>query len=319
MTLGRLNLHFMKRFITRLLSFGTITVVIFSILYTVSSICNDFSYRQLYNGYDTLILGDSHVRFLNEQILPKSLNLYRGGQSYKESYFKLRYFDRINDFDHLILATSFHNFSSLAEYKINEDYHSVHSISTICNPLQLFESTRSLDAFTKVLFGSFASVKLNLLVAVIQGKHPSTLKSELDVDVQYSTLDALRKKKKHLPKLSKLEGRIDHHYFYEGSHNYISPASIQYFDKIVDYCQKNSIELLLVNMPLHPQYLSEIPNFYKIQLKKQIANSVGLDNVHYIDYTKEFRKTPSMFSDQDHCSPLGGALISDKLKKEFSL
>lgn len=252
--------------------------ILFTSGYLISRSVNDYIYRTLYSKHETLVIGDSHVRFLNEKILKSSLNLYRGGQSYKESYYKLVYFDDINDFDRVILSTSFHNFASLAEHKINEDYHSIHSISTIASPYQLVTTTKSFSAFIKVIFGSFANVKVGLLTDLLKGKIGKgkqcvkCLHSEIDVDVTYLPVTQLKEKQnKKKTNLSTLDKRISHHYYHNGHKNQLSHLSIDFFNKIVEYCDQHSIDLILVNMPLHPKYNASVPNFYKIQFKKILA------------------------------------------------
>lgn len=316
----------MRKFILRLFQFVLAVSILFTSCYFVCKSVNDYIYRSLYSNHKTLVIGDSHVRFLNEKIIKSSLNLYRGGQSYKESYYKLLYFDGINDFDRVILSTSFHNFAAIAEHKINEDYHSIHSISTITSPYELITTTKSLSAFTKVLFGSFANMKLGLLVDLAQGKIMNgkqcvkCLHSEIDVDVTYHPVSQLKEKQNNKKtNLSTLEKRISHHYFHNGHKNQLSQQSIEFFNRIVEYCDEHSIELILVNMPLHPKYNASIPNFYKIQLKKILADVVTQDHVQYFNFTNEFDGRLNMFLDPDHCTPYGGALISQKLNKELKI
>jgi len=184
----------MKHFLINLASFAIATVIIWLVLVGTCKLINNSFYKYTYSDHETLILGDSHVQFLNEKIMPESLNLYRGGQSYKESYFKLKYFDDLNDFDRVVLAFSYHNFSNLAEHKINQDYYSIHSISTISSLFELFKSTKSIENFFKVLFQLHNSAHLGLYYNQVLNKS-TYLKSEVDNDIKYKKFYDIKTKK----------------------------------------------------------------------------------------------------------------------------
>lgn len=306
----------MRIFFSKLCLFVILLITTWFIMVYASKLINNNIYEKLYSGHKTFIVGDSHVQYLNEKIIPNSLNLYRGGQSYKESFYKLKYFNELNNFDNVILACSFHNFSNLAEYKINEDYYSIQSISTLASIGELFSSTKSIDNLSKVLFQLPLSAHLQLLFNYNFGEDKRT-KSEIDNDIKYKVFNNIKEKKFNKKKCKAFaKKRINRHFFYDQKENTLSPASIQYFNDIIEYCEKNNIKLFLVNMPLHPCYRNKIPNFFKIQFKKILAENES-PIIEYIDYSKLFDGQENNFRDADHCSEMGGAIISKKLKERM--
>lgn len=289
---------------------------VFFTLYQVSSRINAIVYKKCYTNYDTLILGDSHVRFLSEAILPNSLNLYRGGQSYKEAYHKLCYFNEQSAVDKLFLACSYHNFSNLAEQKIYYDYHSIHSTHTLHSLYEQWSGTRSYgDAFT-IMVRSFVPARLKQYIQLLNGDQVD-LKTELDVNVNYDKLNPKQTKAFDYKKCDKFAERRCHwHYTYFDEHPDFSEVSFSYFNKILEYCKANDIELYPILMPLHPCYREKVPKKNRIGFQR-VKKYLSQENIQLVDYESVFDDKPRFFKDPDHCSIIGGKTISQKLKKTY--
>jgi lysophospholipase L1-like esterase len=90
-----------------------------------------------------------------------------------------------------------------------------------------------------------------------------------------------------------------------------SSTNILYLNKIISLCKEKQVALILVNTPLHPYYLSAVPEKFKSRYHTIIQQS-GLP---YIDFS-EYQFSDSMFMpDGDHVSARGAAVVTNMIKE----
>lgn len=306
----------MIKFISKLLSFLTIVVIVWVLLYQISKNINDRYFQMEYQDINTLILGDSHTKYLNESILPNSENLSYEGESFKEVYYKLKYFDQFNDVYNIILGMSYHNFTNLAEQKIVKDYHSINRISPIVGVAELYRSTDNFKEFVNVAVRLHYPKMLTAFLRKKGGDKTDCRASVLDKHIKYRTVDQMKKKPKRSVNCKKfVEKRINKHYRYNDVENQTSKNSEKYLDLIIQYCGEHNIKLIAVNMPLHPCYRNKVPKYYINNLSRIERKYKDRPYFTLLDYSSKFDENKEYFRDPDHCTEYGSHLITTELKK----
>lgn len=306
----------MLKFIAKLGLFVSTSVIVWIGLIYISQYINQRYLEAEYQGIETLILGDSHTKYLNEVILPNSENLSYEGDSYKEVYYKLKYFTKFNDIQNVILGVSYHNFTHLAEQKIVNDYHSINRIAPIVSIAELYSSTQNSKEFINVAVKAHFPSMVTAWSQKIWGGNAQYRASVIDKDISYRPMDEMKKSPKRKVTCKKfVKKRIEKHYRYQDIEDYHSHSSESYFASIVQHCQVNNINLLAVNMPLHPCYRNKVPKYYIQNLSRMKRKYLHLSEVTYIDYASKYDDNKEYFRDPDHTTEYGSHLITQELKR----
>jgi hypothetical protein len=91
-----------------------------------------------------------------------------------------------------------------------------------------------------------------------------------------------------------------------------------YLNKIVDYCNKNNVKLVLILTPTTPFYYSNLNKFQLEKTKSICANlSRNNPNVVYLDYLKNSTFNLWDFHDGDHLSSKGAEKLSLILRRKI--
>jgi hypothetical protein len=87
-------------------------------------------------------------------------------------------------------------------------------------------------------------------------------------------------------------------------------TQMQFLDKICDFCDRNNINLILINMPL-PSVNRNLmnPEFYRAY-QRELALLCEGNHVHFLDLAdREEFKSDIDYSDAAHMNRLGGQLL----------
>jgi len=85
------------------------------------------------------------------------------------------------------------------------------------------------------------------------------------------------------------------------------------FANIVDFCRRNSIELLLVNMPLHSTYLDSIRIKFESIFNQRMQELSRREGFTYIDLSQSIPTQSKLFSDPSHLNKQGAIAITQML------
>ncbi len=91
-------------------------------------------------------------------------------------------------------------------------------------------------------------------------------------------------------------------------------AQMQFLDKICDFCDRNNINLILINMPL-PSVNRNLmnPEFYRAY-QRELAQLAEAKHVHFLDLAdRDEFKSDLEYSDAAHMNKLGGELLIKQL------
>lgn len=284
--------------------------------------------KQAYSDINTLILGDSHSRFLNEEIIPNCQNLSYSAETYKVAYFKLKYLSELNNLDNVILSFSYNNFSFLHESRMLNEYRTIYRLYPIASPHTLLKTTNSCKNAVEVLSSYVFSFNKDYVFKYFS-KTDLYENSPLDENIIYKSIGKaklanenskfynfiLDKKIEALDK--KINRRLNHHYNYKDSGDYISNLAVDYFKMIIELCKEKNIQLYLITLPLHQKYRDRIPPFYVENYENLASIAKSYDHINLINLEKYFDGKPELMLDQDHQSEYGGALISKHLVNKY--
>ncbi len=92
-----------------------------------------------------------------------------------------------------------------------------------------------------------------------------------------------------------------------------SGSQFDAFANVVDFCRRNNIELLVVNMPLHATYLDEIRTRYEATFNRRMEELALREGFTYLDISQAIQNQAELFSDPSHLNKQGAIAISQML------
>lgn len=92
-----------------------------------------------------------------------------------------------------------------------------------------------------------------------------------------------------------------------------SGAQFDAFANVVDFCRRNNIELLLVNMPLHSTYLDSIRINFESIFNQRMQELSLREGFTYIDLSQSIPDRAELFSDPSHLNKQGAIAIAQML------
>jgi hypothetical protein len=242
-----------------------------------------------------LMLGSSQIECaINDNILDEAFNLCESGDSYFASYLKLQKLH--NDNDHIETVYLGYHSMSLAEntdkwYNIDYDdkfetlwwYNSSELLNLYSN-VAIFRKLLSVSTFIAALryvyFGSISEYNIGGYLYLVRNK--------LEEDL------SRRCNEKNRPKLlADTQG-------YKFSDN-----QIIYLQKIISYCEQNSLDLILFDTPQYGEGVSSF-SFYKKYYDQHLSN------IQWLDYSR-FKLDKSCYGDVIHLNNKGAELFSKYL------
>lgn len=93
----------------------------------------------------------------------------------------------------------------------------------------------------------------------------------------------------------------------------ISGSQFDAFANVVDFCRRNNIKLLMVNMPLHNTYLDAIRLRYETTFNRRMEELSFREGFTYLDISQSIPTQAEFFSDPSHLNQKGAILIAQML------
>ncbi|MCA6597012.1 D-alanyl-lipoteichoic acid biosynthesis protein DltD [Pseudanabaena mucicola] len=87
------------------------------------------------------------------------------------------------------------------------------------------------------------------------------------------------------------------------------------FTNVVDFCRRNNIKLLVVNMPLHSTYLDAIRTRYEVTFNNRMQELALSEDFTYLDISQSIQNQAELFSDPSHLNQKGAIVITQMLAK----
>ena len=87
-------------------------------------------------------------------------------------------------------------------------------------------------------------------------------------------------------------------------------SQFEAFANVVDFCRRNNIELLVVNMPLHSTYLDQSRNRYETTFNGRMQELATREGFTYLDISQAIPTQSDLFSDPSHLNHKGAIEIS---------
>ena len=90
-------------------------------------------------------------------------------------------------------------------------------------------------------------------------------------------------------------------------------SQFEAFTNVVDFCRRNNIELLVVNMPLHTTYLDMIRTRYEATFNQRMEELAQREGFTYLNISQVVQNQAELFSDPSHLNKQGAIAISQLL------
>jgi hypothetical protein len=90
-------------------------------------------------------------------------------------------------------------------------------------------------------------------------------------------------------------------------------SQFEAFANVVDFCRRNNIELLVVNMPLHATYLDQIRSRHEATFNGRMQELALREGFTYLDLSQSILNQADLFSDPSHLNKKGAIAISQLL------
>lgn len=290
----------MKKFITNTVVFISIPIVIgipilFAFDLYVNGLYND---DKIKGNISDIYIGDSHIKHaINDSIIPNSLNIAESSESFYFSYFKLKILlDNNPSIKKVHLGLSYHNLSNYYDRFISGDY-------SLATAPKYFYSLPIKEQFRMIFWN-----KKNLISFTKSIIKHGIKKIKND---KYSLFDRGFSNRFNGTKVdqSSMNKRLLFQFYKNDNLNSFSECNIKYLKKIIILCKSKSVELHVLNTPLHPYYNSKIPKEYTKKLNEIIREN----QLHYIDLSNLKLKDECYIPDGDHVTKLGAEITSIKI------
>lgn len=289
----------MYKFIRKLIVF-LIVPALFMILVLLSLNVFVKTNYKVKSGITNVFLGDSHIQLaINDSLILESLNCGATSETFYFSYYKLK--NLLNDnpsIKNVYLGFSFHNLSGYSDRFVTGDY-SASIAPKYYFILPLKEQFRLIYWNRNDLFSFVRDVIKTGVSQTFKVKHYPFMGG-------YS-----REFNKTFAADSSMNKRINFQYFDNGKLNSVSRFNINYLYKIISFCKRSRINLVLINTPLHRYYYDKIPRVYKEELNKIVVKN----RLKFIDLSKLKFEDNCFIPDGDHVSTIGADKVSEKINE----
>ena len=309
----------MRKFLKRMLIFTLLTIVVIAtsaiIYHYIKTNYLNNNNLKLNEGVITLIIGDSHAETtFDDTIIPHSQNIAFHAEHYVYTYFKLQKIVEANSqIKRVILSYGPHNISQGAD-------------------ITLFSIGRTSRSFARYFMllddeavWDIYSPSQNWRINYLKWKYYIPFQLKLEAKLISKSIQGKSIQLKDFPFIGAFYASSKHvftdvnipiqgHYYKKGKELEKSDIAIKYLYKIIELCDNNSIELYLINTPLHSDYRRLIPEYFVTNFNKT-SNEISdkYPEVKIIDYS-DYNLPDDNFGDYHHVNTMGAEVISKKIK-----
>jgi hypothetical protein len=275
----------------------------------------DRDFREWAQDIDILVLGDSEPRTsVHPDILENSYIYAFPGESYVQTYYKLKYFLEKEelDFKLIILQIDLQSFSSFKTDRIGDHgfwkrYIDYIELGRMKGDLLTYLSYR--------LEGEFAY--LGGIDATLEyiNSYPLKLKTERGFLAWKSAIT--EHNENEIRQLAKKRAI----YHFAGC-DYLDKDLLAYFLRILDLCHKHNIPVVLVRYPITQWYYAEAAALIPVDhLYEEVYASLddhGYGEIPIFDYHDRYWDHPEFFVDPNHMNAIGARQFTIVLKDDLA-
>jgi hypothetical protein len=98
-----------------------------------------------------------------------------------------------------------------------------------------------------------------------------------------------------------------------------SGSQFDAFANVVDFCRRNNIQLVVVNMPLHTTYLDPIRTQYEATFNGRMQELATREGFTYLDLSQSIPYKSELFSDPSHLNRKGAIAIGQMLAQSSKI
>jgi hypothetical protein len=99
----------------------------------------------------------------------------------------------------------------------------------------------------------------------------------------------------------------------------INGSQFDAFANVVDFCRRNNIQLVVVNMPLHTTYLDPIRTQYEATFNGRMQELSSREGFTYLDLSQAIPYKSEFFSDPSHLNKQGAIAIAQMLAQNSKI
>jgi len=269
---------------------------------------------ELHKNITTLFVGDSHTQYGISDIGEKNyINLGYRSEKYIWTYNKLKKILESNSqLKKVFLSVSLHSFGAANHRALKGDkltfflsrYCQLIDADAIVNLLKIsrFQSDIFYCALKKGIGFPFEGFNdFRYLISLKSGKRTRDV---------FPFWGAFNNTDKKLNKLDlDIKPTLKRHF----DKNRFSPIQEKYFNKIIQLCYENNIEINLISFPVTQKYLQNVPKIFVKKFEQMIELATPRVSSH-INLINSFRNTGD-FKDFDHLNKFGALKVSELLKR----
>lgn len=280
--------------------FFTMSLVFLAVIVLIVEGVNFFVQKNidLKINKNILILGDSQTQFsLNDDILSNSINLSESADTYFYSFIKLKNILPENpQIDTLFLGYSYHNISEQ-----QDDWLKSSTINAYKFPLYYFLMNKkdtfklfkqNMKAFLGYYFSSF---KTNL-------GHLGRMKKGAKINkIGIGNYSRTLENNPQIRTGNEFQLEIGLH------------ADLENLNKIINYCNKNNVKVILIAAPL---YKNAIENGIAFDKEKLLLEIKKYNELTYYNFSN-YKLDKTCFKDEVHLNSKGAKIFSKMIKEKL--
>ncbi len=328
----KMNKDGFRFYFKKLLLFGIALWVVLSICSIVNRIVIDAQPYILDSNIKTVFLGDSHIKGgVIFKMIPNSINVGQAFEPLAISFLKARHIvDNNPQIDKLVVGFSYNNLSTINNYFFNDPRWRGEMFKR-SYPIIAYDELKSIKPDWQSLIVNYSK---NIIVPNIQyianlfrtNKVYPFIEKKLSFDIDESKVDSLIRTSyaiNDLPNLKlnkarkKLDKITDVHFNYKSSEG-LSLSSLEFMRKLVAYTKRKQIDLYLVSMPMHRDYLAKVPKKVKQKYTNTVKRITKNQHVHHIDLSKKV-DIDLLYRNHDHLNALGAVRATEMIAKALEL
>ena len=311
------------KFAIRLLIFAALLVSVNFLLdhafkwFSAHNMVNRMMDRQFKEYDDTLTyltMGNSH-NCINTHILEHSFNYGSPGESYIQSYYKLKYIlEKTQNKPEFLLLQS--DISSFGPKISNRFEYNAYWIRYI-NFIEVARIKKNKDVLLNWLEGHFFSYAGNYKDVKLSILYRIKFKS---IDM-YHGYRPHRDYKNFADEKNRQQVAWDKAHLVLSKDVYFDPTIRIYFEKIMQLCQDHGVKVILVRFPEAREYYEEQAKIVPVdKLYRDVVSLASQYPVYQgiLDYHDMFFGHPDYFFDPDHMNVKGSDLFSRRIADDLN-
>lgn len=291
----------MRRFLPRLLAFLSIATVGCVLLFAAVVMLNRQAVTscRLGDGVDSVIIGDSHTAWaINDAGIDGLRNVSLNAEGYKYTYEKLKYLVKAEPgIKRIFLGFSYHNLSGYYDEYIYG--------KTFSNFVERYLPILTLKDYADLLARNPLQAPDFVLRIFRHGFSPG-IKSTCLLYGRFAEVPMVQ-----VFDRAAMERRLTEQYKNNGRLWPESASNIEYLGKIIRLSQDYSLDLVMLNTPLHPEYRKRIPAEYVYSYEQYLAEH----RLRSFDFSDLKLADEHFLPDGDHVNYSGAVLVSRRFQE----